>query len=147
MFKSHYEWWVECVLERMLTSTKYRCRGELQVLTLDAGHNNGVQLNCRASHDTMNSSRLYTDTNLLATLPLDLLADVLVFTRSTKDILAVARCSKHFCQLLSSSSRASFMWKRARRFCFPRPMPNPPGFMTESSYAAFVFDAGDCEVS
>ncbi|GLB42366.1 hypothetical protein LshimejAT787_1103810 [Lyophyllum shimeji] len=77
-------------------------------------------------------------------LPLELLAEILLFTESPKDVLAVARCSKFFCATLLNPS-ARFIWKAAR-IAYPIPPPEPLSTFTEASYAAFLFDGGTCEV-
>ncbi|PFH48013.1 hypothetical protein AMATHDRAFT_6189 [Amanita thiersii Skay4041] len=81
----------------------------------------------------------------LTALPLELLAEILVETRSPKDVLSIARSCKYFYNVLSSPS-GSFIWKRVRRSCVPRPMPSPPEHLTEFGYASFVFDGGECEL-
>jgi len=40
-----------------------------------------------------------------------------------------------------------FIWKYTRQHCKPAAMPDPPKKFTEAAYAAFVYDAGKCEVS
>lgn len=81
----------------------------------------------------------------LSRLPLELLAEILISTYSPKDVLAVARTSKYFCNTLLSSS-STFIWRGARQTCHPQPLPDPISTFTESSYASFLFDGGLCEV-
>ena len=81
----------------------------------------------------------------LSKLPFELLAEILQFTTSPKDVLAVSRCSKFFCATLLSPN-STYIWRHARKVCKPRPLPDPIPIFTESSYAAFVFDSGQCEV-
>ena len=78
-------------------------------------------------------------------LPLELLAEILS-TTSPKDVLAVARCSKFLCNTLANNKSAEFIWRSARKLCKPYPLPDPTPNFTEASYAAFVFDHGNCEV-
>lgn len=79
-------------------------------------------------------------------LPFELLAEVLILTRSPKHVLAVARCSKFLCATLLRET-STFVWRNARKLCRPEPIPDPPSILSEASYAAFLFDAGICEVS
>lgn len=79
-------------------------------------------------------------------LPFELIAEVLLLTNSPKDVLAVARCSKFFCATLLYPS-SQYIWRHVRQNCKPEPLPEPIPKFTEASYAAFVFDAGKCEVS
>lgn len=81
----------------------------------------------------------------ITTLPFELIAEVLIYTGSPKDVLAVARCCKYFCNTLLGSN-STFIWEKTRKICLPSPLPDPPSLFTESSYAAFVFDGGICEV-
>ncbi|KAF9467827.1 hypothetical protein BDZ94DRAFT_1247828 [Collybia nuda] len=82
---------------------------------------------------------------LLSRLPLELLAEILIYTCSPKDVLAVARTSKYFCDTLLSSP-SMFIWRGTRQACLPRPLPDPMSIFTESSYASFLFDGGPCEI-
>lgn len=83
---------------------------------------------------------------LLTRFPLEILAEVLSYTGSPKDILALARTSKHFCSVLVNNPGSEFIWRQSRKDCSP-PIPDPTPNFTEASYAAFIFDAGVCEVS
>ncbi|KAF8637838.1 hypothetical protein AX17_002467 [Amanita inopinata Kibby_2008] len=85
-----------------------------------------------------------SEPDMLSLLPLELLAEILVKTQSTRDILAVARCSKYLCKTLVAPS-ATFIWKKARQLSAPEPMPDPLRILPEPAYAAFVFDGGQCE--
>ncbi len=78
-------------------------------------------------------------------LPFELIAEVLLYTRSPKDVLALARCNKFFCATLVSKS-SDYIWRYTRNNCKPAPLPEPSQIFTEVSYAAFVFDEGKCEV-
>ncbi|KAJ8517942.1 hypothetical protein ONZ45_g4935 [Pleurotus djamor] len=81
---------------------------------------------------------------LFETLPLEVLAEILMFCSSPKDLLAVARCSKHLCSTLTFEGNA-FIWRSVRKNMYPGEMPDPLPNYTESSYAAFVFDSGPCD--
>ncbi|PFH49895.1 hypothetical protein AMATHDRAFT_62303 [Amanita thiersii Skay4041] len=83
--------------------------------------------------------------DLLMLMPLELLAEVLISTRSTKDILTVSRCSGYLYKTLCGPSGA-FVWKKTRQATLPEPLPDPPAFINEYQYAAFLFDGGKCEV-
>ncbi|KAF8068872.1 hypothetical protein FPV67DRAFT_1094497 [Lyophyllum atratum] len=76
-------------------------------------------------------------------LPFELLAEILIFTKSPKDVLAVARCSRFLCATLLNPS-SPFIWKAVRN-AYPVPPPEPMSIFTEASYAAFLFDGGTCE--
>ncbi|KAK0192508.1 hypothetical protein F5146DRAFT_1040287 [Armillaria mellea] len=77
-------------------------------------------------------------------LPFELIAEVLLYTHSPKDVLALARCNKFFCATLVSKS-SDYIWRYTRNNCKPSPLPEPLQIFTEASYAAFVFDEGKCE--
>ncbi|RDX44438.1 hypothetical protein OH76DRAFT_1421421 [Lentinus brumalis] len=79
-------------------------------------------------------------------LPLELLAEVLSYLPSPRDILAIARTSKHFCAVLANNKATDFIWRQARARCQPQPIPDPTPDFTEASYAAFLFDSKTCEV-
>ncbi|KIY47405.1 hypothetical protein FISHEDRAFT_59685 [Fistulina hepatica ATCC 64428] len=74
-------------------------------------------------------------------LPIELLTEILMYTGSSKNVLAVARCSKYLCNTLLDS-RSQGIWKVARTTCG---LPDPPPIFTDASYAAFVFDEGECQ--
>ena len=81
---------------------------------------------------------------LITKLPLELFAEILLYTASPRDVLSVARCCKFFCATLLNPS-SSFIWKGVRK-AYPVPLPDPIFTFTEASYAAFMFDEGPCEV-
>ncbi|KAJ3812761.1 hypothetical protein F5876DRAFT_74524 [Lentinula aff. lateritia] len=81
----------------------------------------------------------------IAKLPLELLAEILLYTKSLKDILALTRCSKFFCYTLLHETN-QYIWRYARQNCLRGGLPEPCSRFTESSFAAFVFDAGPCEI-
>ncbi|KAJ3715143.1 hypothetical protein C8R42DRAFT_632509 [Lentinula raphanica] len=78
-------------------------------------------------------------------LPIELLAEILLYSKSPKDILALARCSKYFCKTLLHESN-QFIWRYVRKHCILEPLPEPCARFTESSFAALVFDDGPCEM-
>ncbi|KXN81672.1 hypothetical protein AN958_03919 [Leucoagaricus sp. SymC.cos] len=104
-------------------------------------------------------------TTPLTRLPLELLAEILSFTSTPRDLLSVARTCKALCyQLLSPG--AAYIWKNMRdriglpdpaRFKVPvKSKKNPtesfalrvrvePFVGREAAYAAFVFDGGWCQ--
>lgn len=79
-------------------------------------------------------------------LPIELLAEILLYMPSTKCVLALARCSKYFCATLVNNESSIFIWRRVRATCKPEPIPDPTPDFTEPAYAAFIFDGGECEV-
>lgn len=89
-----------------------------------------------------------TDTSecLILTLPFELVAEILLYSKSPRDLLAVSRTCKHFCDTLTGY-RAAYVWKNARLDCLPRPLPEPLAGQAEHSHAAFIFGGpGKCEV-
>lgn len=80
-------------------------------------------------------------------LPLELLAEVLLYMPSTKCVLALARCSKYFCATLVRNEASMYIWKAVRARSKPAAIPDPTPNFTEPAYAAFIFDGGECEVS
>lgn len=96
-------------------------------------------------------------TSPFLTLPLELLADILIRTRSPQHVLATARSCKALFHTLISPD-AAFIWREARKGCtYERntgdhmqtfALPNlPEQFFSEPAYAAFLFDSGPCDVS
>ena len=81
----------------------------------------------------------------ISRLPVEILAEILRYIRP-QDLLAMARTSKYFCTMLVSSRASTYIWKEARARFKPQPIPDPTPNFTESSYAAFLFDDGICEV-
>ena len=81
----------------------------------------------------------------LELIPLEILAEVLSHVNSPKDVLSVARCSKHLCATLLNPSNVT-IWRRARLHCVVPNLPPPLPGWSESAYAAFIFDEGRCEV-
>ena len=82
----------------------------------------------------------------LSCIPMELLAEILLYLPSTRCILAVARCSKYFCDTLVTNKSSVFIWRNVRSTCKPYAIPEPTPNFTEPAYAAFIFDGGECEV-
>ncbi|KAG1740787.1 uncharacterized protein EDB91DRAFT_1131442 [Suillus paluster] len=82
---------------------------------------------------------------LFPTLPLELLAEILIQTNSPRDVLSVARTSKFICSTLVCNPAANFIWRTVRKKCLPHALPDPTPNFTEAAYAAFVYDGGLCE--
>lgn len=106
----------------------------------------------KAKVDVVDAPRVSDSTppkdDLLMSLPVDIISQILIHTCSTRDVLAVARCSKYLSVMLVDPSNAA-IWSSTRRNTgqnLYRGMPDPPSGMTEPAYAAFVFDGGKCEV-
>ena len=78
-------------------------------------------------------------------MPLEILAEILLYAPSPAVVLALARCSKFFCHTLVNNPSTTFIWRNARKRC-ARNLPEPTSNFTEASYAAFVFDYGKCEI-
>ncbi|KAF9533430.1 hypothetical protein CPB83DRAFT_845249 [Crepidotus variabilis] len=136
--------------------------------------------------DTLNKDdAVFPKTPPFCSLPLELLAEILIYTGSPQHVLAVARSCKFLCDTLLGTN-AQFIWRAARKSsacAFEKEIPETPqlGWMvnaggmvvqvtqptpapdggprkefvhlpdphrcfTEASFAAFVFDAGKCDV-
>jgi hypothetical protein len=78
-------------------------------------------------------------------VPLELLTIILDDLPSPRDVLAVARTSRHLCHTLLNPLNKS-IWRRARERFPAGPVPEPPKGWSEPAHAAFVFDVGNCEV-
>lgn len=98
-----------------------------------------------AKEKAKNKAIQETQRHYLDILPIELLALVLSYVNSPKDVLAVTRCNKALCTKLLSKSQ-NFIWKHARQVCSVEPMSPPPPGWSEAAYAAFIFDGGFCEV-
>ncbi|KAG1871846.1 hypothetical protein DFJ58DRAFT_762568 [Suillus subalutaceus] len=83
---------------------------------------------------------------LFPTLPLELLAEILIHTNSPRDVLSVARTSKLLCSTLVCNPAADFIWRTIRKKCLPHALPDPTPNFSEAAYAAFVYDGGSCDV-
>ncbi|KAJ7512674.1 hypothetical protein B0H11DRAFT_1946827 [Mycena galericulata] len=80
----------------------------------------------------------------ILSLPFELIAEILIYTASPKDVLSVARCNKYLCTTLLRENSA-FIWRSVRKNCAPAPLPDPQAIhLTESAFAALVFDPGHC---
>jgi hypothetical protein len=82
----------------------------------------------------------------LTRIPMELLAEILLYMPSTKCVLALARCSKYFCATLVYNKSSVFIWRNVRASSKPYAIPDPTPNFTEPAYAAFIFDGGECEV-
>ncbi|KAH0826649.1 hypothetical protein J3R83DRAFT_5035 [Lanmaoa asiatica] len=84
----------------------------------------------------------------LTSLPVEILAEILLYTCSPPTVLAVSRTCSFFYRYLAQSPAASFIWRSVRKTCQPAPLPDPGQRWnkTEADYAAFVFGGGVCEV-
>ncbi|KAF8911292.1 hypothetical protein CPB85DRAFT_1435042 [Mucidula mucida] len=76
-------------------------------------------------------------------LPFELIADILQFTQSPRDVLALYLCNKYLRDTLLRKE-SDFIWRYMRLHCQPSPLPDKPSSMTEASYAALVFGGGMC---
>jgi hypothetical protein len=82
----------------------------------------------------------------LTLMPFELLAEILIYTASPRDILALARTSQFFCATLVNRNSSVFIWRNARHYAKPQAIPDPTPDFTEPAYATFLFDGGKCEV-
>ncbi len=83
--------------------------------------------------------------DLFSNLPLEVLSETLCWA-TTKDVLAVTRCSQRLCRTLLNFPSTDFIWRQARQNYAHQPIPDPLPNFTEGSYAAFIFDIGNCDV-
>ncbi|KAH9003475.1 hypothetical protein EDB86DRAFT_2826608 [Lactarius hatsudake] len=81
----------------------------------------------------------------LDVVPVEILAEILYYVTSPKDVLSVARCNRRLCTTLLNPSNV-MIWRRARNHCIVPGLPPPPPGWSESAYAAFIFDAGNCDI-
>ncbi|KAM5534010.1 hypothetical protein V8D89_012330 [Ganoderma adspersum] len=79
-------------------------------------------------------------------MPLELLAEILLYAQSPRDILSLSRTSKHFCTILVNNRSTNFIWRQVRAQAYPNRIPDFTPNFTEASYAAFLFDSKLCEV-
>ncbi|KAF8438057.1 hypothetical protein L210DRAFT_3761635 [Boletus edulis BED1] len=84
----------------------------------------------------------------LTSLPIEILAEILLYTCSPPTVLAVSRTCSFLYRSLALNPNASFIWRGVRKTCSPVPLPEPgDGWkMSEADYAALVFGGGVCEV-
>ncbi|KAL1678011.1 hypothetical protein EV122DRAFT_290693 [Schizophyllum commune] len=80
--------------------------------------------------------------DLLQRLPYEILTDVMMRLGSPQWVLAVARTSQYFCNTLLDEKSLG-IWKTNRQAVG---LKDPLPILTESAYAAFVFDGGPCEI-
>ncbi|KAF9010159.1 hypothetical protein BDQ17DRAFT_1347656 [Cyathus striatus] len=80
----------------------------------------------------------------LQLLPVELLAEILIYTRSPKDVLAVTRTSKSLWATLTNPN-SNIIWRMVRKEAVV-PIPDPLEIFSEVTYASFLFDSGRCEV-
>ena len=101
----------------------------------------------RLALDNAANSSIPTSRVSLTSLPIEILAEVLLYTRSPPTVLAVSRTCSFLYRSLSRSPDAAFIWRGVRR-TFPVPLPDPPKVLkkSEADYVAFVFGGGVCEV-
>ncbi|KAL5535593.1 hypothetical protein ACEPAF_3687 [Sanghuangporus sanghuang] len=97
----------------------------------------------KTQHDTTDADMSPPKRDLISTLPWELIAEILSMT-TPKEVLALARCSRHFCDSLVINPRSKCIWESARMHCRPK-IPDPTPNFTEPAYAAYIFDGGPCE--
>jgi len=87
-----------------------------------------------------------TATPLITRLPFELVAEILLYSKSPADILSLSRTCKHFCATLVQNPVATFIWKRVRSQTTP-PVPDLTklGF-SEPQLANFIYGGGKCTV-
>ncbi|KAI0366835.1 hypothetical protein BV20DRAFT_951546 [Pilatotrama ljubarskyi] len=102
----------------------------------------------RRTHGAGADGTLETETPrcLLQNLPLELLAEVLSYTPSTRDVLALSRTSRYFCSVFVNNPATEFIWRHARARYVLDAIPDPFPGLAEATYAALLFDSGVCEV-
>ncbi|KAJ6588847.1 hypothetical protein B0H19DRAFT_1101444 [Mycena capillaripes] len=108
---------------------------------MDHGHRRPRKRNRKSnksnSESTLPSAHIFS-------LPFELIAEILVYTASPKDVLTLARCSKSLCNTLLREE-SGFIWRSVRSNCLPGPLPDPQAInLSESAFAALVFDGGNC---
>ncbi|KIJ39921.1 hypothetical protein M422DRAFT_32522 [Sphaerobolus stellatus SS14] len=94
--------------------------------------------------EQLDLSRKHGD-ELFGCLPLEMIAEILAYL-CTPDLLALARTSRFFADLLVYNKSLEYIWRNARKQFLPLPIPDPAPNWTETSYAAFLFDPAPCEV-
>lgn len=72
---------------------------------------------------------------------MEILAEILSYG-SLRTVLSVSRSCKWLCTTLTHPDQ-TFIWKNARKRLSPPP-PDPPYDVTEPTYAAVIFSAGNC---
>ncbi|KAI0642671.1 hypothetical protein C8Q79DRAFT_983413 [Trametes meyenii] len=81
----------------------------------------------------------------LAVLPLEILAEVLSYASSPRDVLALSRTCKYFHTALVDNPSTDFIWRQARIQPALGLIPDPMPGMSEATCAALLFDSGFCE--
>jgi hypothetical protein len=100
----------------------------------------------RKNKSSLESAAAMSASAHIFSLPFELIAEILLYTASPKDVLAVARCSKSLCNTLLREE-SGFIWRSVRN-CLPSPLPDPQAInLSEPAFAALVFDGGECIVS
>lgn len=85
-------------------------------------------------------------TPLIATLPFELVAEILLYSTSPADVLSLSRTCKHFRATLVQNPVAAFIWKRVRAQTTP-PIPDPAVLsFSEPQLAEFIYGGGKCTV-
>lgn len=83
---------------------------------------------------------------LITRLPFELIAEVLLYSKSPANILSLSRTCKHFHATLVQNPIATFIWKRVRTQTTP-PIPEPTKLgLSESQLANFIYGGGKCTV-
>lgn len=95
----------------------------------------------------LSTARPATRTSLTS-LPIEILAEVLLYTCSPPTVLAVSRTCSFLYSTLAQNPAASFIWRGVRNTCKPYALPDlgDQWNKTEAEYAAFMFSGGVCEV-
>lgn len=84
---------------------------------------------------------------LIARLPFELVAEVLLHLKSPADLLSLSRTCKRFHATLVQNPAATFIWKGVRAQTTPVvPGPTKLGF-SEPQLANFIYGEGKCVVS
>ncbi|KAF9236658.1 hypothetical protein BU15DRAFT_63827 [Melanogaster broomeanus] len=108
-----------------------------------------IRLDATLSHHTTQPIAVTSNSPAasLTTLPLELLAEILLHTHSPPTVLAVSRTSSYFHRTLAHPT-VSFIWRGVRKTCEPAPLPEPGSAWRqgEAAYAALVYDGGVCEI-
>jgi len=85
-------------------------------------------------------------TCLITRLPFELIAEVLLHSKSPADILSLSRTCKHFHATLVQNPIATFIWKHVRTQTMP-PIPEPTKLgLSEPQLANFIYGGGECTV-
>jgi hypothetical protein len=84
---------------------------------------------------------------LITCLPFELIAEVLLYSKSPADLISLSRTCRHFHATMVQNPAATFIWKTVRAQTTP-PVPGPTklGF-SEPQLANFIYGEGKCTVS